>query len=166
VTKPQRAGTVINSTPDQLKNILAQPIAREEMAGLIAETILNAGDWRWVGIYDVDTDLGLVTNVAWRGPAGPVFLTFPISKGLTSRAITTKKTVSVGDVSKDADYLEALSATQSEIIIPILHPANRRVIGTIDVESERRNAFASDAQALLESYAKILKSFWTAGSQP
>jgi L-methionine (R)-S-oxide reductase len=150
-------------TAERLKSILAMPVPRAERAMRITETILATGAWRWVGVYDVDIDGGLVSNIAWSGPIGPVFLTFPISKGLTSRAIATKKTVSVGEVGKDPDYLQALSSTQSEIIIPVLHPQSNRVIGTLDVESDRINAFDQAAQALLERYVSVLGDFWIAG---
>ncbi|HLZ00038.1 MAG TPA: GAF domain-containing protein [Candidatus Angelobacter sp.] len=154
-----------HKTEERLKSILAMPVPRAERARRITEAILLTGAWRWVGIYDVDIDGGLVSNIAWSGPIGPVFLTFPISKGLTSRAIITKKTVSVGDVGKEPDYLQALSSTQSEIIIPVLHPQSHRVIGTLDVESDRTNAFDQAAQALLESYVSILGDFWVDGNQ-
>jgi len=152
-------------TAERLKSILAMPVPRAERAMRITETILASGAWRWVGVYDVDIDGGLVSNIAWSGPIGPVFLTFPISKGLTSRAIATKKTVSVGEVGKDPDYLQALSSTQSEIIIPVLHPQNHRVIGTLDVESDRTNAFDQESQELLESYVSVLGDFWVDGNQ-
>ncbi len=154
-----------HKTAETLKSILAMPVPRAERARRITETILATGKWRWVGIYDVDIDGGLVSNIAWSGPIGPVFLTFPISKGLTSRAIITKKTVSVGNVGKEPDYLQALSSTQSEIIIPVLHPQNHRVIGTLDVESDRTNAFDQESQELLESYVSVLGDFWVDGNQ-
>jgi L-methionine (R)-S-oxide reductase len=152
-----------HNTAETLKSILAMPAPRAERARRITDTILAAGPWRWVGVYDVDIDGGLVSNIAWSGPIGPVFLTFPISKGLTSRAIITKKTVSVGDVGKEPDYMQALSSTQSEIIIPVVHPQSHRVIGTLDLESDRTNAFDQATRELLESYVSVLGDFWIAG---
>lgn len=49
---------------------------------------------------------------------------------------TAKKTVNVGDVASDPNYLTALSTTRSEIIVPVLDITNGCVVGTIDVESE------------------------------
>jgi L-methionine (R)-S-oxide reductase len=37
------------------------------------------------------------------------------------------------------------------------------VIGTLDVESERLNAFDVEAQALLEECARVLAEFWAIG---
>jgi putative methionine-R-sulfoxide reductase with GAF domain len=147
--------------PDELKLILARNVSRELKAALIVEAIRVAGPYRWVGIYDVDVSPGLVSNIAWSGPDAPAYPTFPTTKGLTSRAIAGKTTINVGDVAADSDYLTALGNTRAEIIVPVLDHLGDRVIGTIDVESERLNAFDSAAQILLEECVRELRSFWT-----
>lgn len=96
---------------------------RPTMARRLAEAIRQAGPYRWAGIYDVDRQKGLVSNIAWSGAGAPTHPVFPITKGLTSRAIADKRTVNVGDVASDPDYLTSLTTTQSEIIIPILDAA-------------------------------------------
>jgi putative methionine-R-sulfoxide reductase with GAF domain len=147
--------------PNQIENLLTQDSDRVSIARGIAEAIRRAGPYRWTGIYDVDIERGVVSNVAWSGPSAPEYPTFPLTKGLTSRAITGKKTVNVGDVVHDSDYLTALATTRSEIIVPVLDNRRARVIGTIDVESERPNAFDSAAQKLLEECAVVLRKFWS-----
>jgi putative methionine-R-sulfoxide reductase with GAF domain len=102
-----------------------------------------------------------VSNIAWSGPNAPAYPVFPITEGLTSRAITDRKTVNVGDVASDPSYLTALDSTQAEIIIPVLDDTGDQVIGTIDAESEHLNAFDSTAQALLEECALMLTNFYT-----
>jgi GAF domain-containing protein len=144
---------------DKLTTILALNADREAKARLIAEAIRIDGNHRWVGLYDVDGQNGLVSNIAWSGPAPPAFPTFPITKGLTSKAIAAKKTINIGDVASDPAYLTALNSTQSEIIVPVFGPSGA-VVGTIDVESERLNAFGPIAQESLERYANILAVFW------
>jgi GAF domain-containing protein len=112
-------------------------------------------------LYDVDYAAGMVANIAWSGPDAPAFPTFPITKGLTSRAIATKKTVNVGDVSSETSYLTALDSTRSEIIVPVLD-GDGDVVGTIDVESARVNAFDAASQQRLEEVARRFASFWLA----
>jgi L-methionine (R)-S-oxide reductase len=107
---------------------------------------------------------GTVSNIAWSGPNAPAYPVFPITKGLTSRAITARKTVNVGDVASDSSYLTALDSTRAEIIILILDDTGDHVIGTIDVESEHLNAFDSKAQSLLEECANVLTKFWTSAN--
>jgi L-methionine (R)-S-oxide reductase len=149
-----------NNTLDILRNILARDLPRTRKAEQIAQTIREDGAYRWVGVYDVDLDRGLVSNVAWSGPAAPAYPTFPVTKGLTSRAIAEKKTINVGDVASDRDYLIALDTTRSEIIIPVVDVAGERVIGTVDVESERPYAFSPESQTALEEVVRVLVPFW------
>jgi L-methionine (R)-S-oxide reductase len=150
--------------PDELQRILALNEDRITTAKRIAEAIREAGAYRWVGIYDVNVRPGTVANIAWSGPNAPAYPIFPITKGLTSRAITSRKTVNVGDVANDSSYLTALDSTRAEIIVPILDDTGDHVIGTIDVESEHLNAFDSEAQALLEESANVLLKFWSSGN--
>jgi L-methionine (R)-S-oxide reductase len=149
-----------NDTLDKLKNILAKDLPRTTKAKQIAQTIREDGAYRWVGVYDVDLDRGLVSNVAWSGPAAAAYLTFPVTKGLTSRAIAEKKTINIGDVASDPAYLIALDTTRSEIIIPVVDVAAERVIGTLDIESERPHAFSSESQTALEEVVRMLVPFW------
>jgi len=85
----------------KLRAILAQSLSRSAKAALIADAIREDGPYRWVGLYEVDVERGLVSNIAWSGPGAPAHPTFAITKGLTSRAIAESKTVNVGDVARD-----------------------------------------------------------------
>jgi L-methionine (R)-S-oxide reductase len=126
----------------------------------VAELIKNSGNYRWVGLYDVDHTSGTVTNIVWSGPAAPEYPTFPSSKGLTATAISTRQTVNVGDVAADSRYLTAFTTTKSEIIVPVLDRAGESVVGTIDVESEMPSAFSEDVQTLLETCSNIIRPLW------
>jgi GAF domain-containing protein len=143
----------------RLSDILTLNLDRAAKAKLIAEAIRLGGAYRWVGLYDVDHARALVSNIAWSGPSAPAYSTFPITKGLTSRAIAGNKTINIGEVASDPDYLAALGSTRSEIIIPVFDSSGV-VIGTIDVESERPDAFGPLAQAWLESMVSQLVAFY------
>jgi L-methionine (R)-S-oxide reductase len=131
-----------------------------EKARKIAEAIRNFGSYRWVGLYDVgETEVSII---AYSGPGAPAYLTFPIGKGLTGSAIKEKKTVVVGDVTKDPRYLTAFGSTKSEIIIPILDSRRGIVVGTVDVESERTNAFSDTDRKALEDCVIAASSLWIA----
>src|ERR1700723_2067464 len=146
--------------PENLQLVLAENISRDAKAVRITESIRAAGGWRWVGIYDVDLQRGLVSNVAWSGAGAPAYPVFPVSRGLTSRAIASRTTINIGDVNADADYLTALGDTRSEIIVPVLDDDGEQVLGTIDVESSKTDAFDAATQALLEECARLLRPFW------
>ena len=129
----------------------------------VAVTLRQSAGYRWVGLYDVDASRGEVRNLVWDGPAAPEYPIFPITKGLTSSAIAEKRTVNVGDVGADPRYLTALGSTRSEIIVPISNDQGD-VVGTIDVESERSNAFDQSTERLLEDCAVLLRPLFAGSS--
>jgi L-methionine (R)-S-oxide reductase len=145
---------------ESIRFIVSGAENRVVKARKIAEVIRNFGPYRWVGLYDVgESDVSII---AFSGPGAPAYPTFPIGKGLTGSAIKEKKTVVVGDVTKDPRYLTAFGSTKSEIIIPILDSRRGMVVGTVDVESERMNAFSDADRKALEDYAIAASSLWIA----
>jgi putative methionine-R-sulfoxide reductase with GAF domain len=62
-------------------------------------------------------------------------------------------------VASDPRYLTALHSTRSEMIVPVLDTSGA-VVGTIDVESERLNAFDAAAETMLEACSRALAEFW------
>lgn len=145
---------VMNNTLNQIRSTAMGGGGRADKAQHLAEGIRKLGDYRWVGIYDVGAEE--VSILAWSGPGAPEFPKFSVTKGLTGAAIAEKKTVIVGDVRNDARYLTAFGTTLSEIIVPVLSPTGG-VIGTVDVESERPNAFTDrDADMIQQCIAAAL----------
>lgn len=126
----------------------------------VANIIRKSANYRWVGLYDVDHRAGKVVNIVWSGPGAPEYPVFPISKGLTSAAISERRTINVGDVTSDSRYLTALGTTRSEIIVPIFDERHETVIGTIDVESAEPHAFPSEAQEILEECSVVIQPLW------
>jgi len=122
-----------------------------------AELIRRAGDYRWVGLYEVtDTEIGAI---AWTGTVAPSFPRFPRDQGLNGVAVATKAAVVSQDVANDPRYLTAFATTGSEAIFPVL-AANGQVIGTIDVESDRRNAFSLEDEQFPRACAVALGRLW------
>ena len=62
----------------------------------------------------------------------------------------------MGDVREDPRYLTAFGSTHSEIIVPVMDRTGRKVVGTIDVESEQMDAFSEQDCAALECCAVAL----------
>lgn len=149
---------VMNNVLGQIRMTAAGADDRTVRAKRLAELIRKLGDYRWVGVYDVDEDE--VSIIGWNGPGAPQFPTFPASKGLTGAAIQQKKAVIVGDVRDDPRYLATFANTLSEIIVPVLDPSGERVMGTVDVESERANAFGPSDQRMIEQCAQAALPLW------
>jgi putative methionine-R-sulfoxide reductase with GAF domain len=143
----------------QIHSIVAREGERAEKARRLAEAVRGLGGYRWVGVYDVGDEM--VSIVGYAGQGAPAYPSFSISEGLTGSAIRDKATVVVGDVTKEPRYLTAFGNTLSEIIVPILDPQRGKVIGTIDVESERANAFSSRDQQQLEECARAALPLWS-----
>jgi len=148
---------VMNNTLNLIRSTAMGGGSRAERAEHLAEGIRKLGDYRWVGIYDVGSEE--VSILAWSGPGAPEFPKFPVSKGLTGAAIGEKKPVIVGDVRNDIRYLTAFGSTLSEIVVPVLSP-NGGVIGTVDVESERVNAFTDRDGEMIEQCIGAALPLW------
>jgi GAF domain-containing protein len=149
---------VVNNTLNEIRSLAMTGGDRSAQAKRLAELVRKLGDYRWVGVYDVLSDL--VSIIGWSGPSAPAYPEFPASEGLTGSAIQQKKAVIVGDVRTDSRYLTAFGTTLSEIIVPVLAPGGDRVIGTVDVESERANAFSERDQQMIEQCAQAALPLW------
>jgi len=82
-----------------------------------------------------------------------------VTKGLTGVVVKERAPLVVGNVSKDPRYLVAYTKMRSEMIVPALGVGGS-VVGTINVASERENAFSEkDVRFVEECARKILKLF-------
>jgi L-methionine (R)-S-oxide reductase len=124
-----------------------------ETARRVAETIRSAGGYRWVGIYEVTADE--IAALGWTGTEAPAFPRFPVTQGLCGAAVRSGAPVVVGDVRSDPRYLTTFGSTRSEIVVPVKDEKGE-VVGLVDVESERPNAFGDDDRRFLESCADAL----------
>ncbi len=110
-----------------------------------------------MGLYDVTPDD--VMLLAFSGDAPPAHPRFPADAGLTGAAIRTGQPVVANDVSRDPRYLTAFPSTGSELIVPIVDRRGRTV-GTLDVESESRDAFGpADVERLTALVHAIAPAF-------
>ena len=120
--------------------------------------IRSLGPYRWAGLYDVAA--GEIAVIAWDGPEPPTYPRFPVSRGLNGAAAASKRPVIVQDVAADPRYLTTIGGTRGEMIQPILGPLGE-VVGTIDVESDKINAFSRRDESLLADCAEALRWLWT-----
>jgi GAF domain-containing protein len=138
--------------------ILNSNKSRAEKFSQVAEKIRTTKGYSWVGIYDVGDKE--IKNIAWAGRSEPVISSFPKDKGLNGRAVMKKQSIIVNDIDKDEDYLLTFTNTQSEIVAPVFEASGKKIVGTIDVESETENAFTKDDVDFLEECAKRIAALW------
>jgi len=139
--------------------ILNSGASRLEKARLIAEKIRMAKQYSWVGLYDVKEKE--ISIISFAGKTEPAFTSFPKDKGLNGRAVKEGKAVIVNDTHADEDYLLTFSNTQSEIVVPVFAPGDNQIAGTIDAESDTKNAFSNEDAGFLEECAAAIRVLWS-----
>jgi L-methionine (R)-S-oxide reductase len=120
---------------------------------IVADMIREACDYRYVAIYKISR--GEFVIVAKTGKCPPAYPRFPITQGLAGAAVEAKETIMVADVHKDPRYLPTFGSTQSEIVVPVI-TESQKVVGLIDVESEKLNAFTENDRDFLEHAAFLI----------
>lgn len=120
----------------------------------IAEMIGATRKYRWVGIYRIMKNDFVI--VAETGNEPPAYPRFPITQGLCGAALESGKTIVVGDVRKDPRHLPAFHTTRSEIIVPMINDDSKKIVGMLDVESDKLNAFNAEDRGFLERAGHLI----------
>jgi L-methionine (R)-S-oxide reductase len=108
--------------------------------------------YSWVGIYLVEGD-DLVLG-PWKGPQATEHVRIPVGQGICGAAAASGRTKIVDDVNADERYLACFPSTRSEIVVPISYEG--RVVGEIDIDSDRPAAFTEQDRAFLERVALLI----------
>jgi L-methionine (R)-S-oxide reductase len=117
--------------------------ARALMAETVALLQRERPHYDWVGVYLLEGEELVL---------GP--FVGKLHKGICGAAALSGKTVVVDDVHADPRYLACSLETRSEIVVPIIRDG--RVLGEIDIDSDRPAAFTEEDRKLLEAVAEIL----------
>ena len=89
------------------------------------------------------------------GDASDMGTVFPLSgKGITTRAAREARTMLVGDVRDDPDFVMVTTDSRSELAVPIM--IEDQVLGVLNVESLQLNAFNEDDASLLEVLSQFV----------
>src|SRR3954452_202951 len=78
-------------------------------------------------------------------------LVIPLGEGITGTAAASRHAILVKDVQSDPRYLPALDAVRSELAVPMF--ARGKLVGVIDLQSTRLNAFSHSDTSLLRLLA-------------
>jgi GAF domain-containing protein len=119
----------------------------------VAEMIRAGRDYHWVGIYKVTKKEFVIMTETGNEP--PAYARFPITQGLCGAALESGKPIVVGDVRKDPRYLPAFHTTRSEIIVPMINE-HKHIVGMLDAESGKVNAFGDEDRKFLERAAGLI----------
>jgi GAF domain-containing protein len=108
--------------------------------------------YSWVGIYLVEGD-DLVLG-PWKGPQAAEHVRIPVGQGICGAAAASGRTEVVDDVSADERYLACFPSTRSEIVVPIAYEG--KIVGEIDIDSDRSAAFGEADRTFLERVALLI----------
>ena len=131
--------------------IAAQQHPRRMLDGVVDILKRRMSDYTWVGVYLLEGD-ELVLG-PYRGKPSP-HTRIPLGRGICGAAATEKATIIVDDVNADPRYLACSIETKSEIVVPIMD--GDRVLGEIDIDSDRAAAFTAADRELLERVAAMI----------
>lgn len=107
--------------------------------------------YTWTGIYLLEAGVLVLHNqIGLPTPHERI----PIGQGICGLAARERRSVVVPDVTRDPRYLACSLATRSEIVVPIMR--GTEVLGEIDVDSDRLDAFGDEDRMLLEEAAKLV----------
>ena len=104
----------------------------------------------WAGFYLYEKEK-LVLN-AFQGK--PACIEIPLGKGVCGHTASTLQTTVVGDVHKFSGHIACDSASNSEIVIPLI--VKGKLYGVLDIDSPIFERFSDEDKTGLERFAKIL----------
>lgn len=114
-----------------------------------------------VSLFTVHPNRRLIVYEAGSGKRSKKLDGFSISlddaRGIMPWAARNGKTVLANDVSKDDRYVHSLLPprnTKSELCVPLVF--NENVIGLLDIQSDKLNAFTEDDQVMFEAVADTM----------
>ena len=122
----------------------------------VVEQLYQGRGYFWIGIYLAAGDQ--VIRQCFRGPIPPCH-SFALGVGNVGTAGKTGVTRVIPDVLLDRTYSMCFLETRSEIVLPL--KIGSRILGVIDVESDRPNAFSSQERALLGQVARVVARYLT-----
>jgi GAF domain-containing protein len=116
------------------------------MATVACELHHSFDHYDWTGFYRAVSDDLLIVG-PYQGSHGCLRIAF--DRGVCGAAARSKATQLVPDVEQFPDHIACSSSTRSEIVVPVLTPADE-LLAVLDVDSDALAAFDETDQAYLE----------------
>ncbi|WML45671.1 GAF domain-containing protein [Neobacillus sp. PS3-40] len=126
-------------------------IANLSNASALLNQFLNCINW--VGFYLIDADS---VDELVLGPFQglPACIRIPLGKGVCGTSAKRIETIRVEDVQKFPGHIACDSASNSEIVIPMIKEG--KLIGVLDIDSPEKGRFDETDQKMLEEFVEIL----------
>lgn len=78
----------------------------------------------------------------------------PLALGVTGKSVRLGIPIRLGDVTQEPAFIEIATGIRSELCVPIR--VNKKIIGVLNVESRKRNAFDEEDEQFLQTVAGTL----------
>ena len=130
--------------------------AQDALTSAVRHLATLSPAFNWVGIYVLNGDtLELGPYIG----AATEHTRIKVGMGVCGTAVERNQDLNVPDVTASDNYLACSVDTQSELVV-LVHDRNGRILGQIDIDSHRRNAFGPYEEAAVKTVARELSEFW------
>jgi L-methionine (R)-S-oxide reductase len=109
-------------------------------------------DLNWVGFYLLDAASGDLLVGPFHGK--PACVRIPLHKGVCGAAASARRTLVVPDVHAFPGHIACDSASNSEVVVPIVLP-DGRLLGVLDLDSPRLQRFDDEDARGLERLVRV-----------
>ena len=113
----------------------------------------SMADLNWAGFYLMEG--GQLVLGPFQGKTACIEI--PVGKGVCGTAVAQKATQLVADVHQFPGHIACDSASNSEIVVPLMK--NGQIWGVLDIDSPHLNRFTEEDRAGLEAVAKVIEGF-------
>jgi GAF domain-containing protein len=146
--------TFYNILNEQLEELIAkEPDWLADLANASAHLFTNLDDINWAGFYLIKD--GELVLGPFQGKAACTRI--KIGNGVCGTAVGEKMTQLVPDVHLFPGHIACDSASNSEIVVPIIK--DDVVYGVLDIDSPYKERFNAKDQQHLEVFVKVLNHF-------
>ncbi|HTS76195.1 MAG TPA: SpoIIE family protein phosphatase [Bryobacteraceae bacterium] len=129
----------------------------DELLGKIAATIRALINYDAFSIFLVDAEKRVLRHrFSVRYDQRVKLDNIPLGKGITGAAAESREAVRVADTGQDPRYIASHADIRSELAVPLI--VQDRVVGVLDVESDRFGYFTEDHQRTLSVLAPQIAS--------
>jgi phosphoserine phosphatase RsbU/P len=129
----------------------------DDLLGKIAATVRTMINYDAFSIFLVDRERKVLRHrFSVRYDERVNLDNIPLGKGITGAAAESRETVRVLDTAEDPRYIASHPEIRSEMAVPLI--AQDRVVGVLDVESERIGYFTEEHQRTLSLLAPQIAS--------
>jgi GAF domain-containing protein len=136
-----------------LESLLAgEPDLIASAANMSSLLYWSLPDLNWVGLYLVDRASGDLLVGPFQGK--PACVRIPLGRGVCGTAAAERRTVVVRDVHAFPGHIACDSASNSEIVVPVLR--GETLVGVLDLDSPLVARFDEDDARGLERLVAIL----------